>query len=57
MVKAGFGTGPQKGLLSRLDKLTGMTGRPVDWLASHPPIPRRIAAIEALERRWNLTAA
>lgn len=57
MVKAGFGTGPQKGLLSRLDKLTGMTGRPVAWLASHPPIPRRIAAIEALERRWNLTAA
>lgn len=57
MVKAGFGTGPQKALLSRLERLTGMTGRPVAWLASHPPIPRRIEAIEALERRWNLPAA
>ena len=47
----------QVALLSRLDKLTGMTGRPVAWLASHPPIPRRIEAIEALERRWNLPAA
>ena len=54
MVKAGFGTGPQKALLARLDKLTGATGRPVAWLASHPDIPRRIAAIEALERRWGL---
>lgn len=57
MVKAGFGTGPQKALLSRLERLTGMTGRPVAWLASHPPIPHRIEAIEALERRWNLPAA
>lgn len=57
MVKAGFGTGPQKALLSRLERLTGMTGRPVAWLASHPPIPRRIAAIETLERRWNLPAS
>lgn len=56
MVKAGFGTGPQKALLSRLDKLTGATGRPVAWLASHPPIPRRIAAIEVLERRWQVSA-
>ena len=56
MVKAGFGTGPQKALLARLERLTGMTGRPVAWLASHPPIPRRIEAIEALERRWNLLA-
>ena len=56
MVKAGFGTGPQKAPLSRLERLTGMTGRPVAWLASHPPIPRRIEAIEALERRWNLPA-
>ena len=32
------------------------SGRPVAWLASHPPIPRRIEAIEALERRWNLPA-
>lgn len=56
MVKAGFGTGPQKSLLMRLGRLTGSPGGPaVVWLASHPAIDRRIAAIEALERRWGVT--
>jgi len=53
MVKSGFGTAPQKALLARLGQLTGSSGAPVTWLASHPPIERRIAAIEALERRWQ----
>lgn len=57
MVKAGFGTGPQKSLLGRLGRLTGSGGaRPVAWLASHPETGRRIAAIEALERRWGIAA-
>lgn len=57
MVKAGFGTGPQKALLARLGRLTGAGGAPVAWLASHPAIDRRIAAIEALERRWAIAPA
>ena len=52
MVKSGFGTAPQKALLARLGQLTGSSGAPVAWLASHPPTQRRIAAIEALEHRW-----
>ncbi len=54
MVKAGFGTGPQKALLSKLEGLTGMAGRGAPaWLMSHPKTPDRIAAIEALEARWD----
>jgi putative metalloprotease len=54
MVKAGFGTGPQKALLSKLENLTGMAGRGAPaWLMSHPKTPDRIAAIEALEARWD----
>ena len=55
MVKAGFGTSPQKALLARLGQLTGGGGGGIAWLASHPPTQRRVAAIEALERRWQLT--
>ena len=54
MVKAGFGTDPQKSLLSKLEGLTGMAGRGAPaWLMSHPKTPDRIAAIEALEARWK----
>ena len=55
MIKAGFGTGPQKALLGRLDAMTGAGGRPgLAWARSHPPADRRIAAIEALEARWQV---
>lgn len=57
MVKAGFGTGPQKSLLARLGRVSGGGAAPVAWLASHPATERRIAAIEALERRWAVTRA
>ena len=57
MVKAGFGTGPQKSMLARLGRLSGGGAAPVAWLASHPATERRIAAIEALERRWAVTRA
>jgi len=54
MVKAGFGTAPQKSLLSKLEGLTGMAGRGAPaWLMSHPKTPDRITAIEALEARWQ----
>ena len=54
MTKAGFGTGPQKSLLTKLESLTGMAGRGAPaWLMSHPKTPDRIAAIEKLEARWQ----
>ncbi|MCG6883264.1 MAG: M48 family metallopeptidase [Silicimonas sp.] len=53
LVKSGIGTGPQKSLFLKLEKLTGMrgAGTPV-WLMSHPKTRERIAAIEKLEARW-----
>ncbi len=53
MIRAGFGTGPQKALFAKLADLTGAMGpgAPV-WLASHPPTQARIQAIEANEARW-----
>lgn len=54
MVKAGLGTGPQKSLFRKLDKLTGGgRGSVPAWFMSHPPPDQRIAAIEAHERRWQ----
>ncbi|ABL72053.1 MULTISPECIES: M48 family metallopeptidase [Paracoccus] len=55
MVKAGLGTGPQKSLFRKLDRLAGAgrAGAPA-WLMSHPPADARIAAIEKLEARWEL---
>ncbi|MEM7752348.1 MAG: M48 family metalloprotease, partial [Pseudomonadota bacterium] len=54
LVKSGIGTGPQKSLFRKLEKLTGMRGMgmPV-WLMSHPKTDERIAAIEKLEARWT----
>lgn len=54
LTKAGIGTAPQKALLSRLDGMVGMSGAPPVWMASHPPTPERVRAIEALEERWRL---
>ncbi len=54
LVKAGIGTGPQKSLFTKLETLTGMGGRGMPaWLMSHPKTAERIAAIEALEARWQ----
>jgi putative metalloprotease len=53
LTKAGIGTAPQKALLARLDAMVGMAGAPPVWMASHPPTPERIRAIEALESRWQ----
>lgn len=53
LVRSGIGTAPQKALFQKLERLTGARGGPPVWLASHPPTPARIAAIEALEHRWG----
>jgi putative metalloprotease len=53
LVKAGIGTGPQKTLFQKLEKLTGARGAAVPaWLLSHPKSTQRIAAIEANEAKW-----
>lgn len=54
MVKAGLGTGPQKSLFRKLDKLAAGRGNAPAWLMSHPQTAARIAAIEALEKRWKI---
>ena len=54
LVKAGIGTGPQKSLFTKLEKLTGANGAAVPaWLLSHPKTVERIAAIEANEAKWQ----
>ncbi|AGT08989.1 M48 family metallopeptidase [Paracoccus aminophilus] len=53
MIKAGLGTGPQKSLFRKLDALAGGRASLPAWQMSHPPTPRRIAAIEKLEEKWR----
>lgn len=53
LTKTGIGTGPQKTLFAKLDKLTQSRGGAVPaWLMSHPKTRERVKAIEALEQRW-----
>jgi len=55
LVKAGIGTGPQKSLFQKLEKLTGARGAATPaWLLSHPKTAERIAAIEKLESGWAI---
>ena len=54
LVKSGIGTGPQKSLFTKLEKLTGARGASTPaWLLSHPKTPQRIAAIEANDAKWQ----
>ncbi len=55
MIRAGLGTAPQKSLFAKLDRLSQRGSGPgaPAWLLSHPPVADRIAAIEALEARWQ----
>lgn len=54
LVKAGIGTGPQKSLFAKLEKLTGARGATTPaWVLSHPKTPQRIAAIEANDAKWQ----
>ena len=53
LTKTGIGTGPQKTLFAKLDKLTQARGGAVPaWLMSHPKTAERVKAIETLEARW-----
>jgi len=53
LTKSGIGTGAQKSLFHKLEKLTGSGGGAPAWLMSHPKTAERIKAIEAMEGRWN----
>ncbi len=54
LVKAGIGTEPQKTLFAKLETLTGARGATTPaWMLSHPKTPKRIAAIEANEAKWE----
>lgn len=56
LTKAGIGTGPQKTLFAKLEKLSGAKGAPpLAWMMSHPKTADRIAAIEANEAKWGVT--
>ncbi|WP_424932572.1 M48 family metalloprotease [Amaricoccus macauensis] len=53
MTKAGIGTAPQTRLLGKLERLSGLGGRPPAWIASHPKSEDRISAIERLDAGWR----
>lgn len=53
LIKTGIGVAAQKTLFTKLEALVGASGQPLAWLMSHPKTADRIAAIEALEARWN----
>lgn len=53
MIKAGFGTAPQKSLFRKLEALGGgRLGNVPAWMLGHPYPDDRIRAIEANEARW-----
>ena len=52
--KSGIGTAAQKSLFGKLEALTQSRGGITPaWLLSHPKTSERVAAIEALERKWD----
>ena len=53
LTKTEIGVAAQKSLFEKLEALVGASGQPMAWLMSHPKTADRIAAIEALEARWN----
>ncbi|MDJ0822158.1 MAG: M48 family metalloprotease [Paracoccaceae bacterium] len=54
LTKAGIGVEPQKSLFRKLEDLTqSRAGAVPAWLLSHPKTTERIAALEALEARWD----
>jgi metalloprotease len=57
LVKAGIGTGVQKSLFAKLERLVGGSGGTPAWLMSHPATAERIAAIEVNEGKWRLAQA
>ncbi len=55
LTKAGIGTAPQIAMFQKLDYLSGKSGGngQLAWLMSHPKTEERIAAIRALNDKWN----
>lgn len=56
MLRAGLGAEPQARMLEKLVHLApGSSGEegPANWLASHPPVAERAAAIRANAERWQ----
>lgn len=54
LTKAGIGIAPQISLFRKLDALTEQrAGMAPAWLMSHPQTEQRIAALEALDRKWS----
>ena len=58
LTKAGIGTGPQKSLFEKLERVVGLPGNMAPaWMMSHPKSAERIKAIEKLETEWNASGA
>ncbi len=56
LTKSGIGVEPQKTLFAKLEDLTKSRGGVTPaWLMSHPKTSERVKAIEALERRWDVS--
>ena len=54
LTKAGIGIGPQISLFEKLDALTKSGGgRPPAWLLTHPHTKDRIAALTAMQVKWD----
>lgn len=53
LTKAGIGTGPQKSLFAKLDRMSMGLASPPAWMMTHPKTEQRIAAIERLDTAWQ----
>lgn len=55
MLKAGFGAEPQARMLEKLEQILphNLMAQQTSWLASHPPVAERTAAIRANAARWS----
>ncbi|MFK7744050.1 MAG: M48 family metalloprotease [Roseobacter sp.] len=54
LTKAGIGIEPQIEMFKKLDALTASNGGTMPaWLLSHPKTAERIAALEALQLKWD----
>jgi len=57
MIRSGLGARPQARMLEKLLELVPESRtQELDWLASHPPVAERTAAIRANAERWTASA-
>lgn len=57
MVRSGLGAEHQASMLEKLARLVPRSAASTSWLARHPPVAERAAAIRANEARWSDHAA